>query len=59
MLARDKHSSLLRKSVNYGQKQFYNIDTRAETKKDHFKGAMIDYLTAHIHVLIVTYQKVP
>jgi hypothetical protein len=28
-LARDKHSSLLRKSVNYGQKKFYNIDTRA------------------------------
>jgi hypothetical protein len=25
MVARDKHSSLLRKSVNYGQKQFYNI----------------------------------
>jgi hypothetical protein len=25
MVGRDKHSSLLRKSVNYGQKQFYNI----------------------------------
>jgi hypothetical protein len=23
----DKHSSLLQKSVNYGQKKFYNIDT--------------------------------
>ncbi len=26
---RDKHSSLLRKSVNYGRKKFYNIATRA------------------------------
>jgi len=24
-LARDKHSSVLRKFVNYGQKKFYNI----------------------------------
>ncbi len=28
MLARDKHSSLLRKLVNYGQKKFYDIETR-------------------------------
>jgi hypothetical protein len=26
-LARDKHSSLLRKSVTYGRKKFYKIDT--------------------------------
>jgi hypothetical protein len=25
-LARDKHPSLLRKSVNYGRKRFYNIE---------------------------------
>jgi hypothetical protein len=25
MFAKDKHSSLLRKYVNYGQKMFYNI----------------------------------
>jgi hypothetical protein len=29
-LARDKHSSLLRKSVNYGQKKFYNIGPRPQ-----------------------------
>jgi hypothetical protein len=28
MLARDKHSSLLRKFVNYGRKKFYNIKPR-------------------------------
>ncbi len=28
-LARDKHSSLLWKSVNYGLKKFYKIDTRS------------------------------
>jgi hypothetical protein len=28
MLARDKHSSLLRKSVNYDRKKFYRIDHR-------------------------------
>jgi hypothetical protein len=27
-LARDKHSSFLRKLVNYGRKKFNNIDTR-------------------------------
>ena len=27
-LARDKHSSLLRKSVNYGHKKFYNTSPR-------------------------------
>ena len=27
---RDKHSSLLRKCVNYGQKKFYNIGPRIE-----------------------------
>jgi len=27
LIARDKHSGLLRESVNYGQKMFYNIDT--------------------------------
>ncbi len=30
-LARDKHSSLLRKFVNYGQKKFYNIGPRPVT----------------------------
>jgi Dynein heavy chain, N-terminal region 2 len=28
-LARDKHSGLLRKCVNYGQKKFYNIGPRS------------------------------
>ncbi len=28
ILARDKHSSLLRKSVNYGRKKFYSIGPR-------------------------------
>jgi hypothetical protein len=27
-LARDKHSSLLQKSVKYGQKRFYNTGSR-------------------------------
>jgi hypothetical protein len=27
--ASDKYSSLLQKSINYGQKKFYNIDTRS------------------------------
>jgi hypothetical protein len=27
-LAREKHSSLLQKSINYGHKKFYNIVTR-------------------------------
>ena len=26
-IARDKHSRLLRFSINYGRKKFYNIDT--------------------------------
>jgi hypothetical protein len=34
-IARDKHSSLLRKFVNYGQKKFYNIGHR---KKMCFRG---------------------
>ncbi len=29
MLARDKHSSLLRTFVNYGRKKFYNIGPRS------------------------------
>ncbi len=28
--AKDKHSSLLRKSVNYGRKKFYSTDPRSE-----------------------------
>ncbi len=31
-LARDKHSSLLQKSVNYGQKKFNNIGPRVPTE---------------------------
>ncbi len=30
MLARDKHSSLLQKFVNYGQIQYYNIGARSQ-----------------------------
>ncbi len=30
LFAKDKHSSLLRKSVNYGQKKFYNIGPRPQ-----------------------------
>ncbi len=33
-LARDKHSSLLQKFVNYGQKKFYNIGPRADDIKN-------------------------
>jgi hypothetical protein len=29
-LAREKHSSLLRKCVNYGRKMLYNIDPKVE-----------------------------
>jgi hypothetical protein len=29
-LARDKHSIILRKSINYGQKKFYNIGPRSQ-----------------------------
>jgi hypothetical protein len=32
-LVRDKHSSLLRKFVNYGQKKFYNIGPRVQSHK--------------------------
>ncbi len=38
-LARDKHSSLLRKSLNYGQKKVYNIGPRLERHaKDKCSG---------------------
>ncbi len=33
-LARDKHSSVLRKFVNYGQKKFYNIGPRSQFYKN-------------------------
>jgi hypothetical protein len=33
-LARDKHSSLLRKSVNYDRKKFYNIGPRHQGGSD-------------------------
>jgi hypothetical protein len=33
ILARDKHSSLLQKSVNYEQKMFYNIGSCWKQKK--------------------------
>jgi hypothetical protein len=32
-IVRDKHSSLLRKFVNYKQKEFYNIGARAQCYK--------------------------
>ncbi len=34
--ARNKHSSLLRKSVNYGQKKFYNIGPWAQCYKTFY-----------------------
>jgi hypothetical protein len=33
MLARDKHSSLLRTFVNYGRKKFYNIVSSGQSHK--------------------------
>ncbi len=33
MHVKDKHSSLIRKSVNYGCKQFYKFDTRGQCYK--------------------------
>jgi len=35
-LARDKHSNVLRKSVNYGRKYFYNIGPWAQCYKTFF-----------------------
>ncbi len=32
-LTRDKHTSLLRQIVYYGQKKFYNFDTKAQYYK--------------------------
>jgi len=36
--ARDKHSSLLRKFVNYGRKKFYNIGPSATSSNDVTNG---------------------
>ncbi len=38
MFARDKHSSLLRKFVNYGWKKFYNIGPWIQKVKNQFNG---------------------
>ncbi len=38
-LAKDKHSSLLRKSVNYGQKKFYNIGPRSAKVSGGFSAS--------------------
>jgi hypothetical protein len=35
-LARDKHSSLLRKAIKYGQKKFYNIGPWRKSYKTFF-----------------------
>ena len=41
-LARDKHSSLLQKFVNYGQKKFYNIGPRCTSLTAKAKKAKED-----------------
>jgi hypothetical protein len=41
MLARGKHSSLLRKSVNYGRKKFYGAGPWSNTCKLTFEGSVI------------------
>ncbi len=43
-LTNDKHSSLLRKSVIYGQKKFYNI------------GPCAEFLTLHVSMLVCFMQ---
>jgi hypothetical protein len=35
ILAKDKHPSLLRKSINYGRKKFDNFGTRAQCYKTY------------------------
>jgi hypothetical protein len=39
-LVKDKHSSLLQKSVNYGQKKFNNIDTWSSVETDESGNRM-------------------
>ncbi len=52
-LARDKHSSLLRKFVNYGNKKFYNIDPWPEAKPSlEVKQALMKYLVRALNTTI-------
>ncbi len=49
-IARDKHSSLLRKSVNYGREKFYRIGPRCQFHK-HFTN--VTYSRSKISWLIL------
>jgi hypothetical protein len=47
-VARDKHSGLLRKLVNYGRKQFYNIGPYCATVRELYrKGCEIASLSCY------------
>jgi hypothetical protein len=43
MIARDEHSSLLQKCVNYRQKEFYNDETRLATDSRMDLGSCIKF----------------
>jgi hypothetical protein len=48
--ARDKHSSLLRKSVNYGQKKFNNIGARVNELKMNKNEVESAFVTSFRHL---------
>ncbi len=51
-LANDKHSSLVRKSVNHGQTKFYNIGPRGSPDP-----ALLENIRLHLKYIISTIYK--
>jgi hypothetical protein len=44
----DKHSSLLRKFVNYGQKKFYNIEAKLQSYLALWPASVAQWLTPEV-----------
>ena len=57
MLARDKHRSLLRRSVNYSRNKFYETGPRRTLMKGNKIGRSIKFLQSDIFPFVTLSQK--